>query len=72
MGMATFTDDNDQVKEEDSKFGIARGEAREILQSEAYENMKNVRVIGLMGMAKFSSAICLISVIAAGSIPKPT
>ena len=43
-----------KIAEEDSKFGIDRQEAREILESEAYDNMKNVNVIGLMGMATFT------------------
>ena len=43
-----------KIAEEDSKFGIDRQEAREILESEAYDSMKNVNVIGLMGMATFT------------------
>ncbi|AVR43862.1 YggS family pyridoxal phosphate-dependent enzyme [Christiangramia fulva] len=43
-----------KIAEEDSKFGISKEEAREILESEAYSKMKNVRIIGLMGMATFT------------------
>ena len=43
-----------KIAEEDSKFGIARDEAREILESEAFANMKHVNVTGLMGMATFT------------------
>lgn len=43
-----------KIAEEDSKFGISKEEAREILESEAYSKMKNVKVIGLMGMATFT------------------
>ncbi|TRO66989.1 YggS family pyridoxal phosphate-dependent enzyme [Christiangramia sabulilitoris] len=43
-----------KIAEEDSKFGISAEEAKEILKSEAYGKMENVRVIGLMGMATFT------------------
>lgn len=43
-----------KIAEEDSKFGISRQEAREILESEAYAEMKHVNIIGLMGMATFT------------------
>ena len=43
-----------KIAEEDSKFGISRQEAREILESEAYAKMKHVNIIGLMGMATFT------------------
>ena len=43
-----------KIAEEDSKFGISVEEAREILNSEAYSKMENVKVIGLMGMATFT------------------
>lgn len=43
-----------KIAEEDSKFGISSEEAKEILKSEAYSKMENVRVIGLMGMATFT------------------
>lgn len=43
-----------KIAEEDSKFGISKEEARQILESEAYAKMENVKVIGLMGMATFT------------------
>ena len=43
-----------KIAEEDSKFGISRQEAREILESEAYAEMKHVNIVGLMGMATFT------------------
>jgi pyridoxal phosphate enzyme (YggS family) len=43
-----------KIAEEDSKFGISKEEAREILASEAYAKMENVKIIGLMGMATFT------------------
>lgn len=43
-----------KIAEEDSKFGISRDEARDILESEAYQKMKHARIVGLMGMATFT------------------
>ncbi len=43
-----------KIAEEDSKFGISKEEARDILKSEAYSKMQNVKIIGLMGMATFT------------------
>lgn len=43
-----------KIAEEDSKFGISRQEAREILESDAYAEMKHVNIVGLMGMATFT------------------
>lgn len=43
-----------KIAEEDSKFGISAQEAKEILDSEAYAKMNNVKIIGLMGMATFT------------------
>ncbi|APU67132.1 YggS family pyridoxal phosphate-dependent enzyme [Christiangramia flava] len=43
-----------KIAEEDSKFGISRDEAREILESEAYQKMKHAQIVGLMGMATFT------------------
>ena len=43
-----------KIADEDSKFGISSEEAKEILNSEAYSKMENVKVIGLMGMATFT------------------
>ena len=43
-----------KIAEEDSKFGITRQEAREILESQAYAEMNHVNIVGLMGMATFT------------------
>ncbi|MDT0650751.1 YggS family pyridoxal phosphate-dependent enzyme [Autumnicola edwardsiae] len=43
-----------KIAEEDSKFGISREEAGEILNSEVYKKMENAEVVGLMGMATFT------------------
>ncbi|WP_339702285.1 YggS family pyridoxal phosphate-dependent enzyme [uncultured Marixanthomonas sp.] len=43
-----------KIAEEDSKFGLDKEEALELLASEAFQNYENVNVIGLMGMATFT------------------
>lgn len=43
-----------KIAEEESKFGISRNEAEEILNSEKFKTLKNIRVRGLMGMATFT------------------
>ena len=42
------------IAEEESKFGLDENELNEILNSEEYKNLKNIKVIGLMGMATFT------------------
>ncbi|MFY8180891.1 MAG: YggS family pyridoxal phosphate-dependent enzyme [Flavobacterium sp.] len=42
------------IAEEDSKFGLDEKELTEILSSEEFKNLKNIRIIGLMGMATFT------------------
>ena len=42
------------VAKEETKFGLNMEEARELLESESYANMKNVRIEGVMGMATFT------------------
>jgi hypothetical protein len=39
------------IAEEETKFGLSEAELREILQSEAFASLSNVRMEGLMGMA---------------------
>lgn len=39
------------VAEEETKFGLSIEEAEEILNSEAFKSLKNVRICGVMGMA---------------------
>jgi PLP dependent protein len=43
-----------KIAEEDSKFGLDAEEAKEILASESFVKMENVKVVGLMGMATFT------------------
>lgn len=43
-----------KIAAEDSKFGLSESAALELLQSEAYQQMKNIRIVGLMGMATFT------------------
>ena len=42
------------IAEEETKFGLNATELNEILNSEAIKNLKNIRVVGLMGMATFT------------------
>lgn len=39
------------IADEESKFGLGFDEAIELLRSEEFEAMKNIRIIGLMGIA---------------------
>jgi PLP dependent protein len=39
------------IAEEESKFGLSWEEAVELLESDAFRSMKNVRVVGVMGVA---------------------
>ncbi|WGD34780.1 YggS family pyridoxal phosphate-dependent enzyme [Olleya sp. YS] len=43
-----------KIAEEDSKFGMSPSEASTILQSEDFSALKNVNIIGVMGMATFT------------------
>lgn len=42
------------IAEEETKFGLSEEEADALLQSAAYREMRNIRVIGVMGMATFT------------------
>ena len=42
------------IAEEESKFGLDEKELNEIMASEAFKEMKNIRIVGLMGMATFT------------------
>jgi len=42
------------IAEEDTKFGLDENELQEIITSEEYRNLQNIRVVGLMGMATFT------------------
>lgn len=43
-----------KIASEDSKFGMTVAEASQILQSKEFSDLKNVHVIGVMGMATFT------------------
>ena len=42
------------IAAEENKSGLSLPEAEEILQSEAYQNCRNVRITGVMGVATFT------------------
>ena len=42
------------IAQEETKFGLDMEEARQLLDSEAFEAMQNVRICGVMGMATFT------------------
>ncbi len=42
------------IAEEETKFGLDEKELEEILNSEEFKSLKNIKVIGLMGMATFT------------------
>ena len=42
------------IAEEETKFGLNEEELNGILTSKAFQEMKNVRIVGLMGMATFT------------------
>lgn len=44
-----------KIAKEDTKFGMTFQEASEILKSRAYGHMDNVNIIGVMGMATFTT-----------------
>lgn len=43
-----------KIAEEDSKFGMSAQEASTIIASEAFSELKNINVTGVMGMATFT------------------
>ncbi len=42
------------IAEEESKFGLDYTEASELLNSETYAQMQNIRIVGVMGMATYT------------------
>ncbi len=45
------------IAEEDSKFGFSIEEVINLLNSEEFKNMKNIRICGVMGMATYTDDI---------------
>ena len=43
-----------KIAEEDTKYGFEPEEAYEMLRSEKFRNLKNIRITGVMGMATFT------------------
>lgn len=43
-----------KIAEEDSKFGMSFQEALEIIESKAFSELKNIKIVGVMGMATFT------------------
>ncbi|MEP6928687.1 MAG: YggS family pyridoxal phosphate-dependent enzyme [Flavobacterium sp.] len=42
------------IAEEETKFGLDESELKELLSSTEFKEMKNIRILGLMGMATFT------------------
>lgn len=42
------------IAEEETKFGLSESELNELLQSDAFNQLKNIKIKGLMGMATFT------------------
>ena len=45
------------IAQEETKFGLDIDEAKSLLESEIYKNLKNIRVCGVMGMATFTEDV---------------
>ena len=43
-----------KIASEDSKFGMTASEASEIIQSEDFSQLQNIKIVGVMGMATFT------------------
>nr|WP_321244825.1 YggS family pyridoxal phosphate-dependent enzyme [uncultured Psychroserpens sp.] len=43
-----------KIAKEDSKFGMSSKDVQELLISEAFKNLQNIKITGLMGMATFT------------------
>lgn len=39
------------IADEETKFGLSEAEARELIHSRAFEQLTNIKIVGLMGMA---------------------
>ena len=42
------------IAEEETKFGLNEDELKDLLASESFINLKNIKIVGLMGMATFT------------------
>jgi len=43
-----------KIASEESKFGMTPNESKDLIASEKFSNLKNIRLVGLMGMATFT------------------
>lgn len=43
-----------KIAKEDSKFGLTFNQAKEIIASEEFKSLQNIKIVGLMGMATFT------------------
>jgi pyridoxal phosphate enzyme (YggS family) len=41
------------IAQEETKFGLSAEEAKELIESDAFQSCQNIRVVGVMGMASF-------------------
>ena len=48
------------IAREESKFGLSMEEALDILNSEDYQNMSNIRICGVMGIASFVDDLAIV------------
>lgn len=46
-----------KIAEEDSKFGLPIDEASSLIQSDAFANLKHIKLVGVMGMATFTDKL---------------
>jgi pyridoxal phosphate enzyme (YggS family) len=42
------------IAEEETKFGLDEEELNDLLTSESFKNLNNIKIVGLMGMATFT------------------
>jgi pyridoxal phosphate enzyme (YggS family) len=49
------------IAEEESKFGLDENELNDILSSDEFKELKNIKIVGLMGMATFTEIEALIN-----------
>lgn len=43
-----------KIASEDSKFGMTPTEAKDMIQSKSFSELKNIKIVGVMGMATFT------------------
>lgn len=50
-----------RIAREETKFGLTYGEARQLLTSSEFQEMRHIRITGLMGMATFTNDTAQVS-----------